>query len=72
LVHTPQSLFFPAIGCFKATKKAGLEEGMSFGSPAISVVKIRGFPPPSRERLGFIGQHIFDRVVNVINLIIVG
>jgi hypothetical protein len=44
---------------FTVTKKAERREGMSFGSPAISMVKIRGFPPPSRERLGFIGKYVY-------------
>jgi len=39
-------------------KKAGLREGISFGSPAISILKIRGFPPPPCEGFGFIGQNV--------------
>jgi hypothetical protein len=57
---------------FTATKKAGREEGMSFGSPAISIVKIRGFPPPSRERLGFIGKYVYFSGLTVIILSLSG
>jgi hypothetical protein len=40
-------------------KKAELTVGLSFGSSAIFVLKIRCFPSPPHERFGFIGIKIF-------------
>jgi hypothetical protein len=38
------------------TKKAGLSEGSSFGNPAVSASKTRGFPPSPHGELGFSGE----------------
>jgi hypothetical protein len=41
-------------------KKNGREakRNTSFGNSAISIMKIRGFPPPPHGELGFLGEYV--------------